>query len=440
MGVPAIVSSTQTRRVHSPDFQLLVVLGVLVLVFLNAASALAQPYYRIDISVLNDFHIGSEPYSVNSAFGPDKVLAYSKSWDGGGVTQYSQGGFRIVPLTGDTTRIVDIPVGLVHQFNWNGNGSRHDGCTSIAEWTTPALTYLTEICGTNTQETLTLRTNTSYRVEANAATQSVGAQPAEEYTVTIQFSLPSTGPPPSPVITSFTANPATITAGQSSTLSWTTTNAVSVSISGIGEVQPANGSVSVSPTATTTYTLTATGNGGSITRTVTVSVLQPRDPPLILSFATSPRDIPEGSSTMLSWQTANATNVFLSGGVGAQPPTGTVTVTPTGTTTYHLTAFGAGGIAEGDAAVIVHAPPVITFTASPDRIAAGQSATLAWIVTGTSVVELDHGIGLRPASGSFEVKPSGTTSYLLTATGPGGVRVAQAEITVVIGKRRAARH
>jgi hypothetical protein len=76
-----------------------------------------------------------------------------------------------------------------------------------------------------------------------------------------------------PAVTTFTASPATITAGQSSTLSWTTTNTTSVSISGVTGTQPANGSVFVSPAATTIYTLTATGPGGTATAATTVTVI-----------------------------------------------------------------------------------------------------------------------------------------------------------------------
>ncbi|MGI9102669.1 MAG: carboxypeptidase regulatory-like domain-containing protein [Terriglobales bacterium] len=67
------------------------------------------------------------------------------------------------------------------------------------------------------------------------------------------------------------ANPSSITAGQSSTLSWSSTNATSVTISGVGTFGP-SGSVSVSPGATTTYTATATGSSGSATSSTTVTV------------------------------------------------------------------------------------------------------------------------------------------------------------------------
>ena len=78
------------------------------------------------------------------------------------------------------------------------------------------------------------------------------------------------------MIASFTATPASINAGQSSTLQWSVQNA------DYGEHQlligtvPASGTRSVSPTATTVYTLTATNTAGSTTRTATVTVGGPR--------------------------------------------------------------------------------------------------------------------------------------------------------------------
>ncbi len=74
-----------------------------------------------------------------------------------------------------------------------------------------------------------------------------------------------------PVISSFTATPSTINAGQNSTLQWSTQNATSVSISSIGTVA-ASGTNNVSPTVTTVYTLTASNATGSTTSTATVTV------------------------------------------------------------------------------------------------------------------------------------------------------------------------
>ncbi|MGD0902240.1 MAG: fibronectin type III domain-containing protein [Terracidiphilus sp.] len=76
-----------------------------------------------------------------------------------------------------------------------------------------------------------------------------------------------------PTISSFTASPASIASGSSSTLSWTTTGAASIAITpGTFTSTSASGSTTVSPTATTTYTLTATNTAGSVTATAKVTI------------------------------------------------------------------------------------------------------------------------------------------------------------------------
>jgi len=80
--------------------------------------------------------------------------------------------------------------------------------------------------------------------------------------------------PTSPTINSFTANVTTIQEGESATLSWSVTDATSLSISPtVGDVSSTpTGSYTVTPTETTTYTLTATNSAGSSTDAVTITV------------------------------------------------------------------------------------------------------------------------------------------------------------------------
>ncbi len=89
---------------------------------------------------------------------------------------------------------------------------------------------------------------------------------------------PPPPPPPAAPTASLTANPETIDKGQSSTLTWQTTNATDVSIDGIGAVQP-NATQQVNPSDSTTYTLTAKGAGGTQTATARVTVNAPPPPP-----------------------------------------------------------------------------------------------------------------------------------------------------------------
>ena len=84
-------------------------------------------------------------------------------------------------------------------------------------------------------------------------------------------------PPPAPPsaqspTASLAANPNTINAGESTTLTWQTTNATDVSIDGIGPVDT-SGSRQVTPAGSTTYHLIAKGAGGTQDATARVTVM-----------------------------------------------------------------------------------------------------------------------------------------------------------------------
>ncbi len=87
-------------------------------------------------------------------------------------------------------------------------------------------------------------------------------------------------PPPaaaSPTVT-LQASPASVNKGESSTLSWNSTDATKLSIAPeVGDVT-AQGSAKVTPSDSTTYTITASGPGGSASATATVTVNAPPPP------------------------------------------------------------------------------------------------------------------------------------------------------------------
>jgi chitodextrinase len=103
-------------------------------------------------------------------------------------------------------------------------------------------------------------------------------------TATAQLSWKSnTAPPPVPVISSFTAAPASVSAGQPVTLSWTVSGASALSLSnGIGDVTGQT-TVIVNPAASAIYTLTASNAAGSsmATAAVTVSMAPDTTPPSV---------------------------------------------------------------------------------------------------------------------------------------------------------------
>ena len=94
---------------------------------------------------------------------------------------------------------------------------------------------------------------------------------------------PPPPPPPAPTAT-LTANPNTINAGQSSTLTWSTTNATDVSIDTLGKVGP-SGTVQVVPSESTTYRLVAKNQSGTQEATARVTVNPPSAPAPVKSNA-----------------------------------------------------------------------------------------------------------------------------------------------------------
>ena len=78
-----------------------------------------------------------------------------------------------------------------------------------------------------------------------------------------------------PIVNIFSASPSTINQGESSTLTWSVSNADTVTITPDVGTVASSGSTSVSPVVTTNYILTATNSVGSVTASATVGVIIP---------------------------------------------------------------------------------------------------------------------------------------------------------------------
>jgi phospholipase C len=139
----------------------------------------------------------------------------------------------------------------------------------------------------------------------------------------------------------FWANPSSISQGQSTTLTWTSGNTTSVTIDhGVGTFGP-TGSISVSPNVTTTYNATAEGPDGSVSQLVTVAVGTPATSPTVTA-STSPQTITQGQAATLRWSSSNATYVSIDHGIGQVAMSGAISVTPSASTIYTVTAGCAG--------------------------------------------------------------------------------------------------
>jgi peptidoglycan-associated lipoprotein len=76
------------------------------------------------------------------------------------------------------------------------------------------------------------------------------------------------------------------------------------------------------------------------------------------------------------------------------------------------------------------ARPTVTLQASSTFIQKGQSVTLSWSSTNATELDLAPGVGRVSPEGSTQVAPGSSTTYTITATGPGGSADASVRITV----------
>ncbi|PYU36340.1 MAG: hypothetical protein DMG31_01240 [Acidobacteria bacterium] len=76
------------------------------------------------------------------------------------------------------------------------------------------------------------------------------------------------------------------------------------------------------------------------------------------------------------------------------------------------------------------ASPKVALSASPTSAQAGQQVTLTWSSTNATSVTLEPSMGGVAAKGSTTVRPSQSTTYTVTATGPGGSAHASAQVII----------
>ncbi|MGD1210898.1 MAG: OmpA family protein [Candidatus Acidiferrales bacterium] len=139
-----------------------------------------------------------------------------------------------------------------------------------------------------------------------------------------------------PATGGFSVSNANINCGQSTNLTWQTTDTVDANISGIGPVQT-SGSQSVSPRATTTYDFTSAGPGGTVKGSSTVNV----NTTVNASISANPAEVHyrkigdkviTQDSTTIAWQTSNADSITVDGKTVAASGSETVKPEPADTT------------------------------------------------------------------------------------------------------------
>ncbi len=233
-----------------------------------------------------------------------------------------------------------------------------------------ASSLLTVTASNAAQVTVTGTDGSTYKLSITGGTQAVSPAATTTYTATATGAstsatatvLVTVTANPAPTVT-ISANPSSIAAGGSSTLTVSAVNATQVIITGSDGSsytmpQPNGGTISVSPSATTSYTATATGPGSTVSASATVTIIA--NPAPTITLVANPTTIASGNSSTLTATASYATQVSITGTDGSSynlsSTGGNQSVSPTATTTYTATATGTGGSTTASATVTVMPP------------------------------------------------------------------------------------
>jgi hypothetical protein len=196
--------------------------------------------------------------------------------------------------------------------------------------------------------------------------------------------------------------------------------------------------VTVLPRQPTTYTLRAANMVGSVEQSLTVNG-QSFGAASIVQFSVSPSQAPAGTPRVLSWKIHDGIKMVLIGGTldrRAITDTGSFTDSPLQTTSYQVTASSSPGFTPTEASAQVVArvvPPtaIASFAANPQAIQQGEASTLSWDGSALSWSLASNGAtALLGTARSLVVRPSATTTYTLTGSGPGGTAAQDVTVTV----------
>lgn len=235
------------------------------------------------------------------------------------------------------------------------------------------------------------------------------------------------------VISDFSAADEAVAPGGSTTLSWDVDGLLdSLDIApGVGDVLGET-SVIVAPTETTTYTLTAVNAFGTTTADTVVQVIAP---PTVDSFTAAPEVVLFGEQTTFSWTTTGEIDSLTlnPGGIDVTGES-SISITPTETTTYTLTAENLTGYDSATQQIVVNRPPEIAaFDATVNNpLYIGDDVQFNWeILHAPDTVEITPNVGDVTALSETTISATTDLTYTLTATNAFGSATADYFVDVV---------
>lgn len=240
---------------------------------------------------------------------------------------------------------------------------------------------------------------------------------------------------------SISAAPILVPRGSQSTITWSSMNATTCTVTPTGWSGTSNSVLSPALSSDTTFTVTCSGPGGSNTANVTVNTIVPPPTPSVTITPTT-ASVVNGDKTSFSWTTMNATvcNRYRFGvleqlNVGMS---GTFTSPAlTSNTTYEIrcaNVSGPGPYPEGSGwhtVTIAPAPPVFSMTIPHDfnDVAVGDTSTYPVTVSNIGGNGLTCSLSLADASGTFSLG-GGTNINNLSAGGSRSINLSFTPLVV----------
>ena len=307
-----------------------------------------------------------------------------------------------------------LTAGAVSVITWSSTNAT--SCTASGAWSGTRATSGTENVGPITAAATYTLTCTGAGGSGNGA-------------VTVNFT-----PPPTVTLS---ANPMNVTQGQTTTLTWSSTNATGCTASGAwGGAQATSGTFATSSqlVGPLNFTLSCTGSGGTAQASINIMVGVPVPP--MVNLVALPANAFIGDSVTLSWMSQGVSDCVASGGwSGAQATNGTAPSGPlAGNTTFTLTCTGPSGPLVSSITVTATPmpPPAVSISVTPASVTVGTTAQLNWGATNAMSCTASGGwSGDRPTFGSLQLGVVNvTTTYTLTCNGRGGTTSASATLTV----------
>ncbi len=168
-------------------------------------------------------------------------------------------------------------------------------------------------------------------------------------------------------------------------------------------------------------------------------VAPPAAEPVINFFTAEPSTISSGQPSSLRWSVSNATNVQIDT-IGQVSPEGRRAVYPTATTTYHMTATGAGGSKDANVTVTVSAPPAPAAvpqqpTETPAELLARQVQDIHFDYDKSDIRPEDQAT-LQADANALKTIFSMDSNFIVTVEGHCDER-GSAEYNLALGDRRA---